>query len=132
MGNQEPHELPLVMTNFQSLRIECIARFWKEPTKTFSSQEFNTMCKLFSLAAKEHILSQHYQGPTAKTGHRDWRDNEGLVIINRDLEELPEELPKWLAIATWLAPESAVSRCPDLVEKIVRLALLDQLHLPPD
>lgn len=132
MADTNPHDTPLVMTNFQSLRIECITRFWQEPAKTFSPQEFNTMCRLFSLAARDHILSQHYQGPTAKTGHRDWRDNAGLVIINRDLEELPVELPKWLAIASWMTPESAVSHCPDLVEKIVRSALSNTLHIPPD
>lgn len=131
MPGSTPHEVPLTMTNFQSLRVECLARFWQEPTKTLDPQEFKVVCRLFALAAREHILGPHYQGPTSKTGHRDWRDNEGLVIINRDLEELPMELPKWLMLASWLTPESAVSHCPDLVDQIVRLALTDQLKSHP-
>jgi hypothetical protein len=59
----------------------------------------------------------------------DWRECPGLVIINRDLDELPTMIPKWSALVSWLTPESALGSAPDLVERIAKLTLSRQLHL---
>ncbi|MEB3197708.1 MAG: hypothetical protein VKP62_10940 [Candidatus Sericytochromatia bacterium] len=125
----QPDDATLLLPNFPALRVECVERLRREPCVGFTELEIQVLCGLFASAARAHILSPRYQGPTGRKGHRDWRDNEGLVIINRDLEELPQIVPKWTLLFSWLAPESAISHCPDLVAEIASLMLSGKLAL---
>jgi len=110
------------MTDFYGLRVRCIEKMWQEPSVRWSHQELVAINELIlDYAAKlsrENLLTNH-----------DWRDNPGLRILTRDLEELPDELdlPKWASLSQWLAPESVAGSAPELIASIAKLALSNRL-----
>ena len=105
------------------MRYECLERAWDDVHASFTNAEMQTINDLFCQAVQNLTRSPEASELTlTKANVRDWRTHPGLAIIARDTEfELP--ISKWYLLASWLAPESAVSYAPDLVLTIVERAI---------
>ncbi|MEN9832719.1 MAG: hypothetical protein RLZZ487_2324 [Pseudomonadota bacterium] len=121
---QNDFSAAVALPNVAVLRIKCIERFWKNPSAQFSEPEYEKIGELFTKAALAFTKSHRTKGVKST-----WQDNEGLMIIARDIEDFPLPQPKWAVLSAWLAPESAVQHCPDLVISIVDLALKNKLKV---
>lgn len=114
--------------NFAALRVQVLERLLAEPGAQFTRLERQAVFDRFVAAARQHARNVGARGPACRKP--DWRDNAGLVILSRDLEELPGLVPKWVLLFGWLAPESAAAHCPDLVAAIALEALAGTLGKP--
>jgi hypothetical protein len=107
------NNIPLQLTNFPALRNQCLLRHWSQPDVGFSREEYDDISLRWRQWARVH--------------RADEGTNEGLGIMQRDLDSLATDVPKWATLAAWLAPESAVGHAPSLVEDITRRALSGSL-----
>jgi hypothetical protein len=114
--------------NFAALRLQVLARLTDEPARMFTRQERAAIMDLFVATAKRHVVRAAAGGHAGRP--LDWRDNTGLLILSRDLEELGVDVPKWVLLFGWLAPESAAAGCPDLVAEVTLRALDGTLGKP--
>lgn len=118
---QEDRELSsTTIINFAGLRQLCLTRFWQDaeanPTKgpsVFEARDKTALATLFSKAIEIHRSQE--DNPLGY----DWRSNEGLLIIQRDIDSLEVPMSKWALLASWCTPESAAGHCPQLVSDIV-------------
>lgn len=108
------------------MRAECLQRAWDDVHTTFSGREQMVIQSLFCEAVERYAQDPDCDAPRSKSGSFDWRWHPGLAIINRDLEA-PYLVSKWYLLASWLAPESAVTHSPDLVFTIAGRALAGKL-----
>ncbi|MEB3198155.1 MAG: hypothetical protein VKP62_13225 [Candidatus Sericytochromatia bacterium] len=115
--------------NFAALRIQVLERLHQEPHACFSRRERVAIMDGFVEMAKQHLQHAAIRRDAPLT--RDWRDNAGLVILSRDMEELPFDVPKWVLLFGWLAPESAAAWCPDLLAEVTLRALNGTLGQAP-
>ncbi|MEB3223337.1 MAG: hypothetical protein VKS61_14775 [Candidatus Sericytochromatia bacterium] len=122
----QPHPSACWTVNFAALRLQVLERLMAEPTAMFTRLERAAIMDLFVGAAKRHV-----EGAPALGGKSlDWRDNAGLLILARDLEDLKVDVPRWVLLFGWLAPESAAAGCPDLVAEVALRALDGTLGKP--
>jgi hypothetical protein len=113
----QPEVSDLAFPNFHLLRERCLDRMWAAPLTTWSSQEKASIRLLTKDYACRHPREQH-----------GWTEDPAVTVMARDLESA-EALPKWVALASWLAPESIVSqRLTELVTTIATLATTDRLE----
>ena len=108
------------VTDFVGLRCLCIRQMWLHPTEDWSGSELLAIGRMMKDYTNRESLEGRYV-------NADWRDNEGLSIINRDLAELGTQIPKWASLVSWLAPESAAQHAPAFVAQLAQLALSKQL-----
>lgn len=112
----QPELSDLALPNFHQLREGALDRMWAAPLVTWSPQEAASI----RLLAKDYAL-RHPRGP------EEWTCDPAIVVMDRDIAG-PESLPKWMCLATWLAPESIVAqRLTELLISIATLALEDRL-----
>jgi hypothetical protein len=117
-----PEVSELRVTNFQYLRDQALKRLRREGVVDWTDDEIEAIGDLLAEFAGKESSQRKYQ-------NCDWRENEGLLILSRDLDELSDLYPKWAALVAWLAPESPiVVQAPDLIELIARAALRGTLH----
>lgn len=110
------------VTNFQYLREQALKRLRREGSVDWTDDEIEAIGDLLTEFATTQASQRKYQ-------NSDWRENEGLLVLSRDLDELSDLYPKWAALVSWLAPESpVVLQAPELAELIARAALRGTLH----
>lgn len=110
------------VTNFQYLRDQALKRLRLEGAVDWTDDEIEAIGDLLTEFATQQASKRKYQ-------NSDWRENEGLLVLSRDLDELSVLYPKWAALVAWLAPESSVVlQAPELAELIARTALRGTLH----
>ncbi|MEB3329901.1 MAG: hypothetical protein VKQ33_11775 [Candidatus Sericytochromatia bacterium] len=119
---------PCWTVNFAALRLQVLERLLAEPALMFTRLERAGIMDLFVATAKR--LAARAAADGAEGRPLDWRDNPGLLILARDLEELGVDVPKWTLLFGWLAPESAAAGCPDLVAEVALRALDGTLGKP--
>jgi len=116
-------EQPNTITNFTYLRSLCLQQLLKDPLGAWSDRELHKIGELL----QEHAGNLAKQ---RKLVNDDWRENQGLCILNRDLEELEVDIPKWVSLVSWLTPESVAGSYPELIDRIAKLALSRTLDPP--
>lgn len=117
---KNPKISDLSMTNFPGLRQECLKRLYREPLAQWTAREIDELGDLFAQQARVEVSKPQYKN--------DWRANPGLLLVVRDTEEIASpRLPKWVALVSWLTPESASGYVPGLVAELTTLALSGQL-----
>lgn len=112
-------EEPQKMANLAVLRQLCLQRFWQEPARAMSDREKDEVLQIFSAEVRKWNQ--------ARADSLDWRENAGLVILARDLDDYGEPVPLWAQLAAWLAPESVAGSAPNLIVKIAEGALAGNL-----
>lgn len=118
---------PTKIPDFTGLRLRVLDRLWLEPLAVFAGDEAEGFANWFQDACVAYKGSEAYDGPiSCVNGHRDYRANPGLNIIERDYDS-PADIPKWVMLHAWLTPESVAGHCPKTVEELARLMLSNRL-----
>lgn len=112
-------DVPQGLPNIPILRAQAVARIWDDPLAEWTDRELDALGDLVAHHAQRYVIAHRPPG-------NDWRACEGLFIVNRDLED-GICLPKWVALASWLAPESAVGSAPAFILELTSLVLSGRL-----
>lgn len=127
------------VVDLQGLRMLCLERarlcpnvLWAPDELEVSHRIFRKHVKLFldqavSDPAWAEIAAEREKLQVSGPRVPDWREVEGFTIFVRDIEETaPEhEMPKWTALASWLAPESIAGSAPSFISELAQWALFE-------
>lgn len=131
---EQPIAVPDRMVTLQGLRMLCLQKHREAPLEMWTTAELVAAIAVFKRHTHRYMLEMNKTEEwkeffRLKKDTPGWRENPGYVIFTRDIEELPKEceIPKWIALATWLTPESVAGSAPDFISELAQLALSERL-----
>ena len=133
--------VPDRMVDFQGLRMLCLERARLCPNTLWTREETEAAKQIFFRHVRQYldhvvstpdwpkVVAERVRLKVENPHVPDWRECPGFCIYSRDVDEISEEfeMPKWAALASWLAPESIAGSAPNFIAELAQLAVFGTL-----